>query len=324
MVGFAKALIIARQFRSLSTLRHAHGISDVSAANSRIADLRLKIGESGTFQEFNDAARDLSRLTYFDRRTEYRVVPFESASSNQISGLELSLRDILARIAGLESLYRMTFDEMARTASIGIDAHGEDGECFGLHLQDARVFTDLSSLQQIIEGWRERFPFLRMWRLESVERFSGNTRIHFENIRSTYADELNEVNEGFEVGRFQANPAPQDAERFALEQGIAPFGGYLYGGVYAVSPVNNIYLSEFSLQYLGLFLLSSLVRYRPQTWASAISGSVISGEPADDKTLSLIESFLDKNRQDMPEIVVKILNPHEDYFYGKSGSPTGS
>jgi YaaC-like Protein len=69
-------------------------------------------------------------------------------------------------------------------------------------------------------------------------------------------------------------------------------------------------LSEFSIQYLALFLLSSLVRYRPQTWTEAISGSVVSGETADDKSLSLIERFLEVNRGSIPELVVKLLNLH--------------
>ena len=65
MVGFAKALVVARRLSSLSTLRHAHGLSDISAANCRIAELRVKIGEAGTFQEFNDVVADLTRLCYY-------------------------------------------------------------------------------------------------------------------------------------------------------------------------------------------------------------------------------------------------------------------
>jgi hypothetical protein len=322
MVGFAKALIVARQLRSLSSLKHAHGVSDVSAANSRIADLRLKIGEGGTFQEFNDAVRDLSRVTYSDRRPKYVVVSFASASSNQISGVELSLRDILGRVPGLESLYQMTFDETAPVANIGIDGWGENSGCFILSIQDPRVLTDLNSLKQIVEGWRARFPFLKMWQLFSAEQAWG-TRIRFINMRDIDVDEFAEANAAFGDGRFQTQINTEDSERFTLEQGLAPFAGYLLGGTHAVSPVKDFYLSEFSLQYLGLFLLSSLVRYRPQTCANAISGSIILGEPADDKTLSLIESFLDQNRKEIPEIVVSILNPHEDHYYDKSSSATG-
>ena len=44
-----------------------------------------------------------------------------------------------------------------------------------------------------------------------------------------------------------------------------------------------------------LYLLSTLVRYRPLLWMHAISRSVIAEAPADDKMLSLIERFLSLN-----------------------------
>lgn len=58
------------------------------------------------------------------------------------------------------------------------------------------------------------------------------------------------------------------------------------------------------------------MRYRPQIWTHAISRSVVSGEPADDKALSLIERFLDLNRAVIPEMVVTVLNPYEDRHFG--------
>ena len=284
MVGFAKALIVASNFRSLSSLKHAHGITDVSAANSRIADLRLKIGEGGTFQEFNDAVRDRSRVIYNDRQPKWEVVSFASASSNQICTIELSLRDILARIPGIESLYKMTFGEDALTADMAIGTLGDNSGWFTLDIRDARILTDLNSLKQLVEGWRARFPFLRRWRFNAAERVWGETVIRFVNVLNTVVDEFAEFSAASEDQRFQGQYI-EDAEQFTLAQELTPFSGYLQGGSHAVSPVNDFYLSEFSLQYLGLFLLSSLVRYRPQMWAMAISGSVISGESADDKTL---------------------------------------
>lgn len=111
MVGFSKAMIVASQLRSLSTLRPAHGLKDVSEGNSRIADLRLRVEDAGTFQEFNDVVAPLTRLCYVDNATRWRAIPLPTAGSDQLRGEELSLRDILSRIPGLESLYQMTFDE---------------------------------------------------------------------------------------------------------------------------------------------------------------------------------------------------------------------
>src|ERR1700722_18942468 len=72
MVGFAKAIVVASKLSSLSTLRPTHGLTDISAGNSRIADLRLKIQGSGTFQEFNDVMAPLARLCYLDGSSRFQ------------------------------------------------------------------------------------------------------------------------------------------------------------------------------------------------------------------------------------------------------------
>jgi hypothetical protein len=43
-------------------LRPAHGLRDISAGNSLIAELKLKIERSGTFQGFDDVVAPLTRL----------------------------------------------------------------------------------------------------------------------------------------------------------------------------------------------------------------------------------------------------------------------
>jgi len=118
MVGFAKAIVIAKDVRSLATLRHAHGLIDVSDNNSRIADLRVRIQNAGTFQEFNDAIASFNRLCYIDNQTNYKSVSLPSANSAEIRGLVFSLKDILGRVPRLESLYRMTFGETGHTDAI--------------------------------------------------------------------------------------------------------------------------------------------------------------------------------------------------------------
>lgn len=115
MVGFSKAIVVAKYVRSLATLHHAHGLLDISANNSRIADLALRIQGTGTFQEFNDAIAPLTRLCYIDSQTTNQAILLASATSKQICGLELSIKDLLGRVPTLESLYRMTFGETAKT-----------------------------------------------------------------------------------------------------------------------------------------------------------------------------------------------------------------
>jgi hypothetical protein len=183
-------------------------------------------------------------------------------------------------------------------------------------VDDQELFTGRESLKQMVQRWRERFPFLRIWRLNSAQYSWGNSMIYFRNVHNLNIDEFSEEYLLEQNGTFQEQALAGDVnERFSLKDGFRPVaGGYIGGTIYATAPVGDLYVSEFSMQYLALFLLSTLMRYRPQTWTHAISRSVVPGEPADDRTLSLIERFLDLNQSEIPEVVVKILNPNEDPF----------
>ena len=228
----------------------------------------------------------------------------------------MSLRDILRRIPNLDSLYQMTFNEDPYAASFGIATAFRNEVCFQLQIEERRPFTDRASLKEIVDGWRARFPFMNMWRLESAQITWGRTSIQFANILRQGVDEFSDSFAICKDGTFQASGQPDDDNnRFALEAGLSPTAGYLVGGSYAITPVNLLHLSEFSLHYLGLFLLSSLVRYRPQTWTHAISRSATPNEPVDDQALSLVERFLDLNGTVIPEFVVTALNPKEDRYF---------
>jgi hypothetical protein len=316
MVGFAKALVVSKNLRSLSTLAHSHGVRDISKTNSRIADLRLSIDGKGTFQEFNDVVAQLTRFVYNDTFTHQRIISLPSAKASEIDGIEMSLRDILRRVPNLDSLYQMTFNEDPYAAPFGIATAFRNEVSFQLQIEDRQLFTDRASLKKIVDGWRARFPFMDMWRLESAQNNWGRTSIQFANILREGVDEFSDSFAICKDGTFQASAQPgDDSNRFVLEIGLSPTAGYLVGGNYAITPISLHHLSEFSLHYLGLFLLSSLVRYRPQTWTHAISRSAIPNEPVDDQALSLVERFLDLNGTVIPELVVTALNPKEDRYF---------
>jgi hypothetical protein len=211
----------------------------------------------------------------------------------------------------------MTFGEEPMTDLISLESGYQDERDFRLRIDDPRLFGDRASLKQIVTRWRSRFPFLRIWRLNSAQHGWGNSIIFFRNVHNSNIDEFSEEYLGIDDGTFQERPVPGDQnERFSLEEGFhSVAGGYAGGAIYAISPIRDFYLSEFSIHYLGLFLLSSLMRYRPQIWTHAISRSIVPGEPADDKALSLIERFLDLNSGVVPEMVVRVLNPHEDHTF---------
>lgn len=104
-----------------------------------------------------------------------------SAKADQLSGIELSLRDILGRIPGLESLYRMTFHEEPQTQAMEMK---KDGVFFDIRHDISRPIGGRDSLRKLVEHLRSRFPSLKMWRLEAAQQWSGNrSTIHFINAR---------------------------------------------------------------------------------------------------------------------------------------------
>jgi hypothetical protein len=310
MVGFSKALVLAQHLRSLSTLQPAHGLKDISANNSRIADLRLKIDGSGTFQEFNDVISELNRVSLImDWTKRVTTIFLPTAKSAQLDGIEMSLQETLSRIPRLESLYKMTFGEDALTDRIDFDG-------LKIQINDVQLFSDRQTLEHMVNRWRTRFPFLKKWRLDSAQHGWGNSIMYFRNMDNSDIDEFSKEHLREQNDSFHAIYQSSDQNKsFLIPECLDPLaGGYTGGARYAISPINKLFLSEYSLHYMCLFLLSSLVRYRPQIWTNAISGSSILGESSDDKSLSLIELFLDLNRNQIPEMVFAVLNPSEDQY----------
>jgi hypothetical protein len=316
MVGFARALVLAQRLQSLSTLKPSHGIRDVSAGNSLIADLRVHVDRAGTFQEFNDVVAPLTRLCYIDNRTNNRTVSLQSSDSSKLYGMELSLREILSRIPELGPLYRMTFGHDPSTETILVQQSLQQEEEFRIRIDEKELFGSSESLRIIVTRLRSKFPFLDQWRLNSAQHGWGKSIIFFRNMGKTAVDEFSEPYMLFSEGSYEERPVPNDNNKsFLIADGLHPLAGGFSSTSNAVSPINDLHVSEFSLQYLALFLLSSLVRYRPQIWTHAISRSTFQEIVPDDKALSLIEEFLELNSVILPNLVATILNPHEDAWF---------
>jgi hypothetical protein len=313
---FAKALVIAQSLQSISTLKHSHGIRDVSAGNSRIEELRVHIDRAGTFQKFNDVVAPLTRLRYIDNATNNRTVSLPSSDSSKLYGVELSLREVLSRIPELGSVYRMTFGDDSDTENILVEQSFQQEDEFRIRIDDKELFSSLESLRSIVNRLREKFSFLDQWRLTSAQHGWSRSIIYFRNMGKTAIDEFSEPYMSFAGGSYEERPVPNDNNKFfAIETGLHPLAGGFSSAISAVSPINGLHMSEFSYHYLALFLLSSLVRYQPQIWTHAISRSTFQEIAPDDKALSLIEEFLALNSTIFPDVVAAILNPHEDAWF---------
>jgi hypothetical protein len=311
VVAFAQAIIVATKCSSLSTLARAHGLTDITQDDGGVEGLALRVEKTGTFQEFNDAIAPLGRIWYFDNwMPHWYAKPFDVAAG--LSGQRIALTEILARVPNLSGKFSETFGLPAKTIPIMLNfATSNTGHCM-LRIDDPFLFTDRASLITFIKKLRVEYPFLERWRFTEAVHAWGNSIINFDNAEGA-GDDLSEEdliqanNNGFAASR-----ALKDGDRSIIPATdiLVPLSGGYVGSVqtYAMQPINNVRLHEYALQFLGTFLLSSLVRYRPQIWQNAISRSVTAESAADDRALSLIERFLDDTLSGFPDMVVRVID----------------
>jgi hypothetical protein len=186
------------------------------------------------------------------------------------------------------------------------------GQCT-LRIDDPFLFTDRASLIAFIKRLRAEYPFLERWRFTEALHAWGNSIINFDNAGGRRDDDLSEENLiQANNNAFAASWALLGGDRTVVPAAdiLMPLSGGYVGSAqtYAMQPINNAKLSEYALQFLGTFLLSSLVRYRPQIWQNAISRSVTAQSAADDRALSLIEKFLDDTLSGFPDMVVRVID----------------
>lgn len=319
MVGFAKALILSQRLCALSTLAGSHGLRDISPHNATLVELKARIDTKGTFSEFNNEVSKINRLCYFGKNSKPLSIAIPTADSDSLANEEITLKEVLARTSSAYKLFRYTFSETPENESLSILYYDEHNDYFTIRLVDPNTISDRPSLRAIMARWRNRFPYLSKWQVTEASNSWGESYITLANLICQNEDDLSDASlsqtgEGQFVIRDLA-PRDRKDSRQAPETILAGVGGgYSNSAPIAIAPIRNKYLSEFSIHYIGLFLLSSLVRYRPDTWAHAVSRTALQDRPVDDKALALIQQFLEANYSDIPSLIIQALNPNEDKF----------
>lgn len=312
IVAFSQAVVVARRNASLSTLTRSHGLSDVTPDGAGVEELSLRFENAGTFQEFNDAIAPLGRIWYFDNYMPRWIErPFDLSVG--LSGQKITIKDVLSRMPGLSHRYELTFGSPANSALISLDFETpSDGPC-SLRIDDTKLFRDRMELVANVLKWRATLPFLNRWRFKEASHAWGNAILIFDNVERGESDDLSDENliqaHNNEFSRGGARMSGH--HRFIPVSDILPplSGGYVNSAAtYAMQPHASATLPEHSLQFLGSFLVGSLVRYRPQVWQGVISRSVTAQSPADDRSLSLIEMFLNDVLANFPDMVVRVID----------------
>jgi len=170
------------------------------------------------------------------------------------------------------------------------------------------LFQTKDELRTIVESWRSRFPWLQQWCFAQGVRAWDNTVLIFRNREKPQSGELSDAN------LLPANDGFDAVTRSELGINFLDILPALAGGVTGdhstmISPLNGVAVSEFAVQFATAFLLSSLVRYRPQIWQHALAHTHTPNAIADDATLSLIETFMSIALSTFPRMVEECIDP---------------
>jgi hypothetical protein len=305
-LAFAKAVTLVTRNSRLATLPRSHGLRDITAPAARLSDLSLQIRGAGTFQDFNDVVAPENRVRTHDALTRPVSISLPAANSNSLEGSTLTPKDILlGRLALVQDVFVHTFKELPLSEQVVLSEHGQ-----GLWYMQAWHSQPVGTLEEAcaaVNSWWERFPVLQNWRVAWVSNAWGKTVIEFRNEESPRTP-INEQLKMTPDGRFESILTPG---KTYPPQDLLTGGSLSDNGL--CSPLNGVYIAQPALVYLGIFLLSSLVRYRPEIWIHAMTRGSSSQRPADDQTISLLESFLTVVPRQMQGVLLDYLFPNELY-----------
>jgi hypothetical protein len=253
----------------------------------------------------NDAVAQENRVRTLDTSTNPVSISLPAANSNVLEGTTLTLKDILGRLPFLRDLYVHTFQEPALSEPIALSENLQN--FWYMQAWHGEPVGTLEEACAALDSWRNRFPVLRNWRVAWISNAWGKTVIEFRNEDSPRAP-IREQLELTSPGRFDSNVPPG---KTYPPQDLLTGGSLSDNGLCA--PVNGVYIFQPALVYLGIFLLSSLVRYRPEIWIHAITRGTSSEHPADDHTISLLEDFLSLVPGQMQGVLLDYLFPNDRY-----------
>jgi hypothetical protein len=305
VASFAKAIVCVRTLRS--SIPSSHGLSDVSNITAKLESIAARIEGNGLFQAFNDAIRETEGVYYY-HNAKLCKHNTPTASSTEIANQTITLKEVLSRIGRISEMYEQTFSHKSNSQNFELTNYERD--IFTLIIGIREPYTDRQSVLRIIAEMRQRFPALSNWHIDSVSHSYEYTGINFNNLAYDLSLELSEAvfvnnpeNNSYRVNYAASRRLSENDNTLTDILGTVG-GGQNNGMSYFVTPYNESYFSELSLRLIGMFLLSSLVRYRPQIWIHSLSHAATTERPLDDQMLALIEQFIDSTVQMFVDVTV--------------------
>lgn len=306
VMAFARAIILVHTKESIDYLKPSHGVT--AKMSNSLASSMAVINSSGTFFDFNNVICELDGINYFIKSKPF-IEKIPSSSSDKFINKKITIKDVLSRIPGLEDLYFNTFNgEYPKNRLISIYVENERDGDVKIDISDAfKVIETREDLIDFVRDVRESYPFLNKWCLIYGAMNWGSARLFFKNLEKNDVNDLSEeflINQG--NASFKASESALDSmKKFNFVDFLQPLTGFLSKSNQHMSEnFDGEYISEFSLYYLGTFILSSVARYKPNIWMSAITHSIVADESSDDALLAIIEKFMDIVIKSVPGMVV--------------------
>lgn len=306
MVGFAKAVAVARKLERLDTLDRVHGLSDVSDPKGHIENFKLEFNSRGTFQAMNDSIKELEKL-HVHTGKEIKKLTRATCGSDDLKGKTITLKSILGRLPHLEDRYEETFREPASVIHCGHFevAVYEGRNWLELSMHQYGLKQDREVFGKFIVELRRKFGFLNKWCFVKAEWYDGVVSILFASATDAVVgqsqEKLYETVRGFESDSVQVLYAKELTEKYIAEKTDPVSGNLVKGDTWVIEPYEGLTLSEMSLHYCAMFMIGSLVRYYPNIWTNVLS------RRADDKALPLIESFINLTTIRFPAMVTNAI-----------------
>lgn len=303
MVGFGRALSMSKSLNRQATLPPSHGLKDCSEPLSLLENHKLKIQKTGTFQVLNDNANSLE-YAFYHVENQTNLVKVQKCDSRDLEGKIIDLKEIWARTLDMEKLFEDTFNEKQKVFSCSHFSKNYLNPVFSFNIYYFPIKKERATLKEHVQALRESFPFLKNWRLDSASWFGHEPTFIFSASFLEEFDEFSRENLIEESDRFAASYRKEsDDAHTKFSDNIYPLSGSLHGNTCIIEPFEGFQLSELSLYYLGMFILSSLVRYRPNIWSNALSGRPGPTGKVDDKCLAVIEKFLTLSETRFPTMI---------------------
>ncbi len=280
MVSFAGAIILAKGTKqSLSKMNRSHGLTPPDFTDAKSVDscaTALTQGR-GTFHELVDSCREIrfqiERTLDEGPLARARWGFFFGNEAADFTDVDLDIRGLASRLPDLRRVYELTYQQKPEVFYGGIYLHQEKmcsqpvlAVHMGVHTQNLAAGHPLGVLAM------SHPAFVKL----ALQEFQYDSAAFLPR----------------EDGSLEC-PLPMFTD--------------LNFGTYCVSPfAEGLFLSEICIYYAIMYLLSMLVRYRPDLWMSILHR----GEG--DRIMALLKTFIQFSFKKFPKLVILEIMPRSD------------